>query len=71
MSHRFSKWMRDAEAARPLMKVTCQHPGCDYCVLSTDPELTKVHHSASRHFGHPHSYTVLPAKPAEADNAAS
>jgi hypothetical protein len=58
MSHRHAKWFREAEETRPLWKVTCQHPGCEYTALSTDPELTKVAHSGLNHFGHPKSYTV-------------
>ena len=65
-----AKWAREAEEQRPLYKVSCQHPNCDYCVLSTDPYLTKVHHQGEAHFGHPMAYNVTKwQKPTEASNA--
>lgn len=67
MSHRHAKWMREAEKQRPLMRVSCQHPGCDYVVLSTDPYLTKVHHTGEKHFGHPMAYTVVRWEKPEAE----
>lgn len=61
MSHRHARWFKEAEAQKPLWKVSCNHPGCDYVVLTTDPGLTKVAH-AGRHFGHPHNYTIVKAE---------
>ena len=67
MSHRHAKWMREAEAQRPLWKLTCQHPGCDFVRLTTDPEFMKVVHQGERHFGHPMQFGVVKWK--EGSNA--
>lgn len=55
MSHRHSRWFREAVESKPLYRLTCQL--CGHAVLTYDPELSKVHHQGERHFGHPMQYT--------------
>ena len=56
MSHRHSRWFREAVESRPLYRVQCLR--CQETFLTTDPELTKVAHMGSRHFGVPWSFSV-------------
>lgn len=56
MSHRHSAWFREAEARKPVMRLTCLK--CGQVMLTTDPELSKVAHQ-TQHLGHPWDFSCV------------
>ena len=55
MSHRHSRWFREAVESRPLWKLQCQR--CGETMLTYDPELSKVAHQGTKHFGVPWDFS--------------
>ena len=56
MSHRHSRWFREAVESRPLHKLTCNR--CGETMLTYDPEMSKAAHSGQpSHFGKPWDFS--------------
>lgn len=68
MSHRHAKWFRDAEASKPIYRLTCNR--CGKVMLTTDPELSKVAHQTD-HFGQPWDFGLRKDEQAATDAEAS